>query len=124
MNAEYESDRPAKLKSQRYRVFVRNMHICLGCRDGTERKKAQVICDMGMNSEYGCSLKITCTYNYYSKKFDAPKPDINKGHCFDNACQPFETELLFLQEFTSVEHFISELTEYIDRYNNKCIKLN
>ena len=40
-----------------------------------------------------------------------------------------ELEILFLQsffrraEFTSVEHFISELTDYIDWYNNKRIKL-
>ena len=31
--------------------------------------------------------------------------------------------LLYLQEFMSVEHFISELTEYIEWYNNKRIKL-
>ncbi|MDD6374795.1 MAG: IS3 family transposase, partial [Ruminococcus sp.] len=34
-----------------------------------------------------------------------------------------KTELLYLQEFTSVEHFISELHEYIEWYNNKRIKL-
>lgn len=47
-----------------------------------------------------------------------------KGNCLDNACAEnffslLKTELLYLQEFTSVEHFISELTEYIDWYNNK-----
>ena len=31
--------------------------------------------------------------------------------------------MVYLQEFTSVEHFISELTDYIDWYNNKRIKL-
>ena len=41
-----------------------------------------------------------------------------KGNCLDNACAEnffslLKTELLYLQEFTSVEHFISELTDYI-----------
>ena len=51
-----------------------------------------------------------------------------KGNCLDNACTEnffslLKTELLYLQEFTSVEHFISELHEYIEWYNNKRIKL-
>ncbi|MBS6408280.1 MAG: IS3 family transposase [Ruminococcus bicirculans] len=33
-----------------------------------------------------------------------------------------KTELLYLQEFTSVEHFISELHAYIEWYNKR-IKL-
>ena len=51
-----------------------------------------------------------------------------KGNCLDNACAEnffglLKTELLYLQEFHSVEHFIEELHEYIEWYNNKCIKL-
>lgn len=51
-----------------------------------------------------------------------------KGNCLDNACAEnffslMKTELLYLQEFTSVEHFISELHVYIDWYNTKRIKL-
>jgi len=51
-----------------------------------------------------------------------------KGNCLDNACAEnffglLKTELLYLQEFMFVEHFISELTEYIEWYNNKRIKL-
>lgn len=51
-----------------------------------------------------------------------------KGNCLDNACAEnffslLKTELLYLQEFTSVEHFISELKEYIAWYNSKRIKL-
>ena len=37
--------------------------------------------------------------------------------------QTMEEELLYLQEFHSVEHFIQELHEYIEWYNNKRIKL-
>lgn len=51
-----------------------------------------------------------------------------KGNCLDNACAEnffglLKTELLYLQEFTSVEHFISELEDYIEWYNTKRIKL-
>ncbi len=51
-----------------------------------------------------------------------------KGNCLDNACAEnffslLKTELLYLQEFTSVEHFIKELHEYIEWYNTKRIKL-
>ncbi len=51
-----------------------------------------------------------------------------KGNCLDNACAEnffglLKTELLYLQDFTSIEHFISELHAYIDWYNTKRIKL-
>ena len=51
-----------------------------------------------------------------------------KGNCLDNACAEnffglLKTELLYLQEFTSVEHFIEELHDYIEWYNTKRIKL-
>ena len=51
-----------------------------------------------------------------------------KGNCLDDACAEnffglLKTELLYLQEFHSVEHFIEELHEYIEWYNNKRIKL-
>ena len=51
-----------------------------------------------------------------------------KGNCLDNACAEnffglLKTELLYLQEFSSVEHFISELHSYIAWYNTKRIKL-
>jgi len=51
-----------------------------------------------------------------------------KGNCLDNACAEnffslLKTELLYLQEFISVEHFIAELHEYIAWYNEKRIKL-
>lgn len=51
-----------------------------------------------------------------------------KGNCLDNACAEnffglLKTELLYLQKFMSVEHFISELEAYIEWYNTKRIKL-
>ena len=51
----------------------------------------------------------------------------HKGNCYDNAAMEnffghLKSELLYLQEFESMEHFKQELIEYIDYYNNKRIK--
>ncbi|MBV7507882.1 IS3 family transposase [Bacillus sp. sid0103] len=50
-----------------------------------------------------------------------------KGNCYDNAVMEnffgiLKSELLYLKEFESVEHFKNELAEYIDYYNQKRIK--
>ena len=50
-----------------------------------------------------------------------------KGNCLDNAVIEnffglLKTELLYLQEFESMEHFKLELIEYLDYYNNRRIK--
>ena len=50
-----------------------------------------------------------------------------KGNCYDNAVMEnffghLKSELLYIQEFESMEHFKQELIEYIDYYNNKRIK--
>ncbi|MGM7724607.1 IS3 family transposase [Metabacillus sp. Hm71] len=50
-----------------------------------------------------------------------------KGNCLDNAVIEnffglLKSELLYLQEFESMEHFILELENYIEYYNHKRIK--
>ena len=50
-----------------------------------------------------------------------------KGNCLDNAVMEnffglLKSELLYLQEFKSMEHFKQELIEYLDYYNNRRIK--
>ena len=50
-----------------------------------------------------------------------------KGNCLDNAVIEnffglLKSELLYLQEFQSMEHFKQELVEYLDYYNNHRIK--
>jgi len=50
-----------------------------------------------------------------------------KGNCLDNAVMEnffglLKSELLYLMEFDSVEHFIDELIEYLEYYNHKRIK--
>ena len=51
-----------------------------------------------------------------------------KGNCLDNAVMEnffglLKSELLYLQEFDSMEHFKQELMEYLDYYNNRRIKV-
>jgi transposase InsO family protein len=50
-----------------------------------------------------------------------------KGNCFDNAVMEnffglLKSELLYLQEFDSLEHFERELADYIYYYNHKRMK--
>ena len=50
-----------------------------------------------------------------------------KGNCLDNAVMEnffglLKSELLYLQEFESMEHFKLELLDYLDYYNNRRIK--
>ena len=50
-----------------------------------------------------------------------------KGNCLDNAVIEnffglLKAELLYLQEFESIEHFEQELEAYIDYYNHKRMK--
>jgi transposase InsO family protein len=50
-----------------------------------------------------------------------------KGNCLDNSVMEnffglLKSELLYLQDFVSLEQFKDELEEYIDYYNNKRIK--
>ena len=51
-----------------------------------------------------------------------------KGNCLDNAVIEnffglLKSELLYLQEFDSVEHFLKELDEYLRYYNEERIKV-
>lgn len=50
-----------------------------------------------------------------------------KGNCLDNAVVEnffgiVKSELLYMQDFTSMEHFKQELTAYLNYYNNRRIK--
>lgn len=51
-----------------------------------------------------------------------------KGNCLDNAVMEnffglLKSELLYLQDFDSLEHFKTELIDYLDYYNNRRIKI-
>ena len=52
---------------------------------------------------------------------------IRKGNCLNNAVIEdlfglLKSELLYLQEFQSMEHFKQKLVEYLEYYNNHRIK--
>ena len=49
------------------------------------------------------------------------------GNCLDNAAAEnflglLKSELLYLQKFQSMEHCKQALIDYLDYYNNRCIK--
>ncbi len=51
-----------------------------------------------------------------------------KGNCYDNAVIEnffgiLKSEMFYDNKFETVEHFIRELEEYIDYYNNERIKI-
>lgn len=74
-------------------------------------------------------------WHYQHKQYQAMLRNKNirqsmsrKGNCLDNAVIEnffglLKSELLYLQEFDSIEQFQVELEEYLDYYNNRRIKL-
>jgi putative transposase len=66
-------------------------------------------------------------YQHALKEHQITQSMSRKGNCLDNAVIEnffglLKSELLYLQEFESMEHFIQELEEYIEYYNHKRIK--
>lgn len=61
-------------------------------------------------------------YQHLLKEHHIAQSMSRKGNCLDNAVMEnffglLKSELLYLQEFESMEHFILELENYIDYYN-------
>lgn len=66
-------------------------------------------------------------YRHALKQRNITQSMSRKGNCYDNAVIEnffgiMKSELLYLKEFESVEHFKQELAKYIDYYNHKRIK--
>ncbi|MGG1398682.1 IS3 family transposase, partial [Bacillus salipaludis] len=66
-------------------------------------------------------------YQFKLKKHGIQQSMSRKGNCLDNAVIEnffglLKSELLYLQEFESMEHFERELEEYIYYYNHKRMK--
>ena len=83
-----------------------------------------------ITSDMGTEAHITITANNLILQNRIKRTRVSGKVCPERATvlttlvlNLLKTELLYLQEFMSVEHFISELTEYIEWYNNKRIKL-
>lgn len=67
-------------------------------------------------------------YQQILKKKGIRQSMSRKGNCLDNAVIEnffglLKSELLYLQEFDSIEHFKIELIDYLDYYNNRRIKI-
>lgn len=66
-------------------------------------------------------------YQWLLKEKGIQQSMSRKGNCLDNAVIEnffglLKSELLYLQQFESMEHFKAELIEYMDYYNNRRIK--
>ena len=67
-------------------------------------------------------------YQRMLKKKGIQQSMSRKGNCLDNAVMEnffglLKSELLYLQDFDSIDHFKAELVDYLDYYNNRRIKL-
>lgn len=79
-----------------------------------------------LHSDQGWHYQIK-PYQRMLKKKGITQSMSRKGNCLDNAVIEnffghLKSELLYLQKFQSLEHFIEELHEYIYYYNNNRIK--
>jgi len=79
-----------------------------------------------LHSDQGWQYQMK-RYQWLLEKKGVRQSMSRKGNCLDNAVMEnffgiLKSELLYLQEFYSVEHFIQELIEYLDYYNNRRIK--
>jgi len=79
-----------------------------------------------LHSDQGWQYRME-RYQQLLKNNNITQSMSRKGNCFDNSVMEnffghLKSELLYLQNFDSMEHFIQELEQYIDYYNNHRIK--
>ena len=82
--------------------------------------------DLVLHSDQGWHYQHVA-YQNVLKKRGITQSMSRKGNCLDNAVMEnffglLKSELLYLQRFSSIEHFESELKNYIYYYNNHRIK--
>lgn len=80
-----------------------------------------------LHSDQGWQYQMKL-YQRMLKEKDIRQSMSRKGNCLDNAVMEnffgiLKTELLYLQTFDSMDHFILELMNYLEYYNNRRIKL-
>ena len=80
-----------------------------------------------LHSDQGWQYQHKQYQRMLREKGDPTEQLSRKGNCLDNAVIEnffglLKSELLYLQEFQSMEHFKQELIEYLDYYNNRRIK--
>lgn len=93
-----------------------------------EKAFAKIPNDTGLilHSDQGWQYQMK-KYQYELRKKGIRQSMSRKGNCLDNAVIEnffgiLKSELLYLQKFDSVEHFVQELLEYLDYYNNRRMK--
>jgi putative transposase len=79
-----------------------------------------------LHSDQGWQYQMA-KYQHLLKEHHITQSMSRKGNCLDNAVMEnffglLKSELLYLQEFESMEHFKKELEKYIYYYNHKRIK--
>ncbi|MCM3768823.1 IS3 family transposase, partial [Neobacillus niacini] len=79
-----------------------------------------------LHSDQGWHYQMS-QYQHALKEHGITQSMSRKGNCLDNAVMEnffglLKSELLYLKEFESIEHFKVELVKYIYYYNNKRIK--
>lgn len=96
--------------------------------EALEKAFAKIPDDTGLilHSDQGWQYQMK-QYRYRLKKKGIIQSMSRKGNCLDNAVMEnffgiLKSELLYLQSFDSIEHFIEELHKYIYYYNHYRIK--
>lgn len=79
-----------------------------------------------LHSDQGWQYQMK-KYQHLLKTHNVTQSMSRKGNCLDNSVMEnffglLKSELLYLQKFNSIEHFIDELHKYIYYYNHKRIK--
>jgi transposase InsO family protein len=103
-----------------------NFHQSIRMLDDAIKKLPDNV-DLILHSDQGWQYQMK-QYRFRLRKKGIRQRMSRKGNCLDNAVMEnffglLKSELLYLQQFNSVNHFRKELVEYIDYYNNKRIKL-
>jgi len=96
--------------------------------DMLDKAFAKIPNDTGLilHSDQGWQYQMK-DYQFRLKQKGIIQSMSRKGNCLDNSVMEnffglLKSELLYLQQFESVDHFKQELIEYIDYYNNTRIK--
>lgn len=80
-----------------------------------------------LHSDQGWQYQMK-QYQYVLREKGIRQSMSRKGNCLDNAIIEnffgiLKSELLYLQKFDSIEHFVQELVAYLDYYNNRRMKV-
>jgi putative transposase len=109
-----------------YKVMNRPVFSLVGDMLEEAVKRLQPENEVILHSDQGWQYQMS-KYQNKLKEYGIRQSMSRKGNCLDNAVMEnffglLKSELLYLQEFESMEHFELELEEYIYYYNHKRMK--